>query len=90
MIAYAFIYPHVLLYGKSLVCKNIINSKCRGNMGKGSANSTSFLRKTILQPFANCRVGIAIGHIIKISTDYYRVRALIDLLFNVLTLVFTF
>lgn len=70
--------------------KNIVNAERGRNAIKGTANTGSFLSKRIFQAMTDLVVRIAVGNIIKIAANNYRVRAFIDLLPHVIALFFSF
>ena len=78
MIAQLLVIPDKLYHLKSFIRKNIINPQGGGNVNISAANAVSFFCKAILQSFANCFICKAIGYIIKIATNHYRVRTFIN------------
>ena len=82
MITQFFWHPYILIYCVTVVYKNMVDAKRGGNAAEGATNTKTFFHKRILQSIADGCIRIRVRHIIEITTNYYRVGALIDFVFH--------
>ena len=72
--------PVELQYGKFLRGKYIVNSQGGRYRVKSPANAAAFNEKSVLHLAPNSEIGIRIGDVVEISTEYSGVSCAIHLL----------